>query len=275
MGDDAYDLPTDTNEAIARAAASEIAGSERRRRLPRRQRRPQPLRSRPPPCRLLRRRPERCIRRGTWDLSDADLDEPFCPERSDQGLGPSGADPEAMIGESTRLEPMLGIVVAYGTEHADSFGSYGLHWIESDDASVFISVTHDIAVHRAALEGMVPFPEELIVCRAVITGDDVRVLHQQLVHGLEGRFVYVGMGNGRVTVGLDAQNEALAAELVAIYGHAVEVTVGLFAYPMPDPLPDPQCEPIPPPASGLELAVGSGQTTPITLRLPSSRRRSI
>lgn len=170
---------------------------------------------------------------------------------------------------------MLGIVVAYGTEHADSFGSYGLHWIESDDASVFISVTHDIAVHRAALEGMVPFPEELIVCRAVITGDDVRVLHQQLVHGLEGRFVYVGMGNGRVTVGLDAQNEALAAELVAIYGHAVEVTVGLFAYPMPDPLPDPQCEPIPPPASGLELAVGSGQTTPITLRLPSSRRRSI
>lgn len=175
----------------------------------------------------------------TWELSDADLDEPFCPDRSDRGPGTSGADPEAVIGESTRLEPMLGIVVAYGTEHADSFGSYGLHWIEFGDAWVFISFTHDIAAHRAALVGMVPFPEELIVCRAAITGDDVRVLHQQLVSDLEGRFVHVGMGNGRVTVGLYAQNEALAAELVAIYGDAVEVNVGLFPYPMPDPLPDP------------------------------------
>lgn len=132
---------------------------------------------------------------------------------------------------------MLGIVLAYGT-----------------------------AAHRAALVGMVPFPEELIVCRAVITGDEVRVLHQQLVHDLEGRFVHVGMGNGRVTVGLYAQDEALAAELVGIFGDAVEVTVGLFPYPMPDPLPDPQCEPIPPPASGLELAAGSGETTSITLK---------
>lgn len=201
----------------------------------------------------------------TLELSDADLDEPFCPERSDQGPGASDGDPHTLVAEATRLEPMLGVVLAYGTEHADSFGSYGLHWHTSDDASVYISFTQNIATHRAALLELVPLPEELIVCRAAISGDDVRVLHQELVQDLEGRFTHVGMGNGRVTVGLYAPDEAIAADLVARYGDAVEVTVGMFPYPMPDPLPESLCEPIAAPAPGLELASARGGSESVAL----------
>jgi hypothetical protein len=59
--------------------------------------------------------------------------------------------------ESSRLEPMLGQVLAYGMQHADQFGGYGLVWQSADDASVFISFTKNVGEHRAALARSVPF----------------------------------------------------------------------------------------------------------------------
>ncbi len=43
-----------------------------------------------------------------------------------------------MQAEMSKLEPMLGVVLAYGGERPDEFGSYGLVWQGTNDASVFI-----------------------------------------------------------------------------------------------------------------------------------------
>ena len=55
----------------------------------------------------------------------------------------------------------------------------------------------------------------------------------------------VGQGQGRVEVGLGAGGAALAAELLAAYGPAVHITVGLFEYPdrKPSTVGDGACKP--------------------------------
>lgn len=58
-----------------------------------------------------------------------------CPESA-----PSSDGGKGMPAESSRLEPMLGQVLAYGGQHRDQFGSYGLVW-DGADASVFVSFT--------------------------------------------------------------------------------------------------------------------------------------
>jgi hypothetical protein len=68
-------------------------------------------------------------------LPPIEVREP-CPH-SDAPAGSAGA----MTTESSRLEPMLAQVLAYGGEHPDEFGSYGLIWHAGGDASVFIALT--------------------------------------------------------------------------------------------------------------------------------------
>jgi len=46
---------------------------------------------------------------------------------------------------------------------------------------------------------------------------------------------------GRVAIGLFADDEAFAAELIALYGDCVDIRVGAFEYPLPDPLPASIC----------------------------------
>jgi hypothetical protein len=53
-------------------------------------------------------------------LPPIEVREP-CPV-SDAAAGSA----EAMMAESPRLEPMLGQVLAYGGQHPDEFGSYGV-----------------------------------------------------------------------------------------------------------------------------------------------------
>lgn len=150
-----------------------------------------------------------------------------CPESSDAGGTGGPAD-------VTRVEPMLGQVLAYGGEHADVFGTYGLIWHDSEDVSAFISFTTDVDHHRDELRSIVEYPDELIVCQAPVTGDVASGIAAQLTDELAGRFQHVGLGGDRVEVALNADEAELAGQLVARYGPAVEVTVGALAYPMSD-----------------------------------------
>jgi hypothetical protein len=143
-----------------------------------------------------------------------------CPESPG---GPDGAD--AMYTELARLEPMLGVVLAYGGQHPDEFGSYGMVWHGVNDGSVFISFTTNLDVHRDALEQLVAHPDELIVCQVAISGDVSRALFAQLTEDLQGRFHSVAIGIRGLEVVLMSGEEALAAELIAEYGDAVNVTV--------------------------------------------------
>jgi hypothetical protein len=153
--------------------------------------------------------------------------EPCPPSASVDGDG------QGMTAEQSRLEPMLGEALAYGSQHADQFGTYGLIWHEDGSASVFVSFTADLDVHRAALEPMVEHREDLIVCQVAINGSTAQALQSTLAGELEGRFMSIGSGGtGPLEVTLAANEEELAGELVARYGSSIAVRVGALAYPI-------------------------------------------
>lgn len=140
--------------------------------------------------------------------------------------------------EVARLEPMLGQVLAYGGQHLDEFGSYGLIWQTVSDASVFISFTSNLDLHRDALDDVVSYPDGLIVCQVPMSGDVARALMAKLIDDLQGHFQSVGLGMGGIEIVLMPGEHALAEQLVAEYGDAVEVTVcpdvASCAAPTPD-----------------------------------------
>lgn len=159
-------------------------------------------------------------------VAPVDVAEP-CPA-SEAGGGPDAAG----LAESSRLEPMIGQVLAYGNEHVEQFGAYGLVWHGSSDASVFVSFSGDLEAHRAALVDRVAFPDELVVCQVALSGSDARALMSSITAEFTGRFLSVGLGAGPIEVVLAPAEEALAAELVERYGDAVDVRVGALAYPL-------------------------------------------
>lgn len=127
---------------------------------------------------------------------------------------------------------MLGQVLAYGSRHPDEFGSYGLVWHAGGDASVFVSFTGHLDDHRNALAAIVESPDELIVCQVALPGDVAQALQAQLADQLEGRFLSIGQGTGAIEVVLASDEAALAGDLHARYGDAIELTVGALAYPI-------------------------------------------
>jgi len=131
--------------------------------------------------------------------------------------------------ELSELEPMLGTVLAYGQQHRDEFGSYGLIWHGLNDASVFVSFTTNLDQHHAALADVVAHPDELIVCQVAVSGDVAQALMAKLTDELQGRFESVQTGAGGVEVVLVSGEEALADQLRLQYGDAVNVTVGTSA----------------------------------------------
>jgi hypothetical protein len=193
---------------------------------------PQPS-SAPPATRLMEPPPEP----GDGDfvpvtaLDAGTVDDP-CP--TDVAVDMSATEPSVMLDETSRLEPLLGIVLQYGQQYPDEFGGYGLHWLSAGDASVFVSFTDNVADHRAALIERVEFPDELIVCQAPASETDRSAIQATLTNELAGRYTSIGSGGvaGAVTVDLNPDEEDLAAELVRRYGAAVDVTVGALKYPL-------------------------------------------
>lgn len=155
-------------------------------------------------------------------VADAEITEP-CPVSA--SVAPETA-------EADRLTPMLGVALQYGQQHAAEFGSYGLVWRSSNDASVFISFTTNVEGHRRALLELVDQPDDLIVCQVAVNNQTAQDIYATLGKELEGRFRSIGLGSGAVQVDLNPNEEALAAELVERYGAAVEVTVGSLAFPL-------------------------------------------
>ena len=180
---------------------------------------------------------------------------------------PVDGDGSLMLAEQFRLEPMMGVVLAYGGEHPDVFAGYGLVWHSIDDASVFVAFSGDVEAHRQALEATVEFPDELIVCRAVLSDRESAALLTELDPLLDGRVSsYYEAVDGAIIVDLLVSEEAYADELLARYGELVHVNVGAFPYPMPDPLPASRCQTLADPQAveGLEITVDP-IASPITI----------
>jgi hypothetical protein len=161
-------------------------------------------------------------------VRDDALIDSMTPTHVSEPCPPSPGAPDgtsAMDTELAKLEPMLGVVLGYGVQHKDEFGSYGLIWHGTNDASVFIAFTQNLQPHRDALEQMVEHPDELIVCQVAVSEDVGRALVAKLTDDLEGRFSSIGYGFDGVEIVLNPGEEILAEELVAEYGDAVDVTV--------------------------------------------------
>lgn len=177
-------------------------------------------------------------------------------------------DVDRDLGEAQRLEPMLGIVLAYGGDHPDTFGAYGLVWHGAADASVFVGFTDQLDEHRANLVDIVPFPDELVVCRVAHTEQQARDLHAELTARYGEQLSSTAYGNGRVAPTLRSSEEVLAAELHEHYGEKLEISVGLFPYPMPDPPPPSQCGPVPPAPTSVGVEARVEHVEPLTTATP-------
>lgn len=206
------------------------------------------------------------------------VDEP-CP--MDEPVDVNATEVSVMYDETSRLEPMLGVVLQYGSEHRDVFGGYGLHRHSSTDASVFVSFTGDLAEHRAALADLVEYPDELIVCQAPASEADRNAIQATLIDELGGRFTGIGSGgkSGVMTVYLDPTEEILAADLVERYGAAIDVTVGALKYPLDEAVVASDTEPDPSLLDGLSVelldsvepvVITESGTVALTIRLTNA-----
>jgi pimeloyl-ACP methyl ester carboxylesterase len=177
-------------------------------------------------------------------------------------------DVDQGLREAQRLEPMLGVVLAYGGEHPDTFSTYGLVWHSPEDASVVVGFTDQLDEHRANLADLVPIHDELIVCRGALTDLEARELQAELGERYGDRLSSLGISRGRLTMTVRSSEEALAAELRERYGEQLELSIGLFPYPMPEPPPPSQCESMPPAATSLDVDARVERVDPLTTTTP-------
>lgn len=155
-----------------------------------------------------------------------------CP-KSAVGLAANDpVDQTGMLAEQARLESMLDQVVAYGVAHPDDFVSSGMIWHGPGDASVFASFVADHEHHRLTLGDLVEHSDELIVCQAGASADEMIAIEATLLEELRGRFLGIGRGSDGLFVQLMAGEEALAAELDARYGAAITLMVGDLTFPI-------------------------------------------
>lgn len=136
-----------------------------------------------------------------------------CPAEF-EALGDHG-DGSGTATEARRLEPTLAAVSAYGDDHPDAFAGYGLVWHTPGDASAFAAFKGDIAAHRQALRSLVAFPDELVVCRAVLSREESRALVDELRPELAELFASTHVAvDGAIAIGLPVASEPLAADFV-------------------------------------------------------------
>jgi len=120
---------------------------------------------------------------------------------------------------------------AYGAAHPDEYAS--LRFENGPRVRIVIAFTGHIAEHCAALRELLAFPEEFEIILRERTEADLLTLQQEIV-ALAGPFLlYAGSGGaaGVIEVGLRANGEDMARQLVERYGDAVQVTVGMLSYP--------------------------------------------
>lgn len=171
--------------------------------------------------------------------SEADAAEPLC--RLD-ARPPGDLDPVQDAAAADALLPAMSVVNTYGVPLGQEFRGSGQSWNGDGERVVVASFVANVADHRAALTDLVDEPDRLVVCRARLTVGESNEIMAAVAPLIAGSATS-GQGGlvGQVTVAVHAGNEPLAEQLHAAYGDQIEVTLGVFPYPMPDPLPEAQC----------------------------------
>lgn len=197
----------------------------------------------------------------TVERTSADADEPLCVSR----IGPpDGADTSAAPAQTT-LEGVMGVVNTYGIPLGEEFHGAGMTWTDDGRRVVVAAFVANVAQHRDALEGLVDDPDHLMVCRARLTRSEGAAIVAEVQPQLgefEHAFGPTGL-DGRVEVNVLAGHDEPAEVLHAAYGDQLDITLGAFPYPMPDPLPDPVCPDLP--GTNRDLPYAVDEPSPVVI----------
>ena len=145
--------------------------------------------------------------------------------------GDTGTEDGPVAQTQARLSGDAEAGQAYGAEHADEFAS--LRFENGPRVRIVVAFTGHIAEHCAALRELFAFPDEFEIVLAERTEADLLAIQQEIVNRARPFLVSAGSGGatGVIEVGLRANGEGMARQIVEEYGDAVHVTVGVLSYP--------------------------------------------
>ena len=139
--------------------------------------------------------------------------------------------------EQDELQPDLDILHEYADEHPDVWG--GVEFSASARPARLVAfITEDVGRHAAHLRGLVPHPDRLDVQQVAMSARDRDALAGHLIERLQaalpaGTSFGVGHGPGaKLSVMLASGLDDLARQLVAEYGEAITVEVGMYYQPL-------------------------------------------
>ncbi|HET9521767.1 MAG TPA: hypothetical protein VFO73_12020 [Candidatus Limnocylindrales bacterium] len=145
--------------------------------------------------------------------------------------GDNGAEDGPVAREQNRLQGDVEAAQEYGAAHPDEFAS--LRFENGPRVRIVIAFTGHIAEHCAALRELLSFPDDFELILEERTEADLQAIQQEIVSRAGPFLVSAASGGatGVVEVGLRANGEGMARQIVEQYGDAVHVTVGLLSYP--------------------------------------------
>ena len=144
--------------------------------------------------------------------------------------GDNGAEDGPVAQEQGRLTGDAEAAQRYGASHPDEFAS--VRFENGPRVRIVVAFTGHIAEHCVALRELLAFPDEFEIILEERTEADLLAIQQEIVDLARPFLVSAGSGaTGVIEVGLRANGEDMARQIVERYGDAVHVTVGLLSYP--------------------------------------------
>jgi hypothetical protein len=145
----------------------------------------------------------------------------------------SSTAPEDRELEHSKLRHDLEIARAYGEARTDDWAEL---FVDNGPAVriVMVFAGSNLETHERELRSLLRHPDQLEVRRTEYSHNELQETLERVRRHVRtaGTFHSLGLGRGRVSVCLAADQEELAASLLAQYGDAVELKVGNFPFPM-------------------------------------------
>jgi hypothetical protein len=145
----------------------------------------------------------------------------------------SSTAPEDRELEHSKLRHDLEIARAYGEARTDDWAEL---FVDNGPAVriVMLFAGSNLETHERELRSLLRHPDQLEVRRTEYSHNELQETLERVRRHVRtaGTFHSLGLGGGRVSVCLAADQEELAASLLAQYGDAVELKVGNFPFPM-------------------------------------------
>ena len=137
--------------------------------------------------------------------------------------------------EHASLQRDIEIIRSYGDDHPDDWTDV-LFENEPTVQLVALFAGDDVAAHERALRSLVEHRDKLVVRQTKYSGTQLEAFSAEVTalarSSGPGTFNSWGVGRGRLFIDVAADQERLAAILLAKYGDAAELKVGAFSYPM-------------------------------------------